>query len=1096
MSSAVFNIFADLGILSLAATLLLLFSSQGWSHRFLTQQTVLGIIFGFSAALTLAFPIEGSFGMTFDSRAAPIVLASYLGGLPGGLIAASITGMACYMMDSVTVTSDIAGIFLYFLSGLICRWIMRKSRLDLMTLILLGGFATIAVSPSLFITPRFADSILAFAEFWIILLVGNIAATIILGMLYGQLMKNVENSIRSAFDLNVSKTARNIARIGLWNHDLRKKTAVWDPVMYSILGYEPHEIDANLERFRERIHPDDLLRCDAVWSDAAKNGSSFDLNFRIITQAGAMRKIRSVGGFLGELPGKPDTIAGVSIDLTEQEGLREETLLQSVLLACVSCGVLITDVNDGHKIVFANDAVTRITGYPRAEIIGQHCRFLNEGLEEQANLQIVRKAISNGQQCEVVLKNKKRDGSIFWNNLKISPIVNDIGQATHFIGILEDVTVSITAKEEIEAARDELSALLSASSDGIISIDENGMITSFNPAAEKMFGYTKQQVLGSPIEILVPDDLRAGHRHNRDTYIADNAAKPGPMTGFRSISAQRQDGTTFPVLVSLAPYNYKGKRVVAATIHDKTELAMAAERLEVATMAAKLGVWDYNVTSNTLVWDRHMFEIFGISQDEFKGTFADWEDLLHPEDRADAVSTVEKSINAAEPFSTSFRIIRPDGKTRYISAEASIITSKFGEAEHLIGINSDITERRELEIALIQSQRVDAIGKLTGGIAHDFNNILHIISGNAQLLDLHLEALFSEKPDVQRKISTIIDAVDRGAALTRRLLAYSRQEPLSPETFEVGEMLTSVGGFLARTLGGRIDLKIITRPGKIYIHADQKQLENAIINLAINSRDALPHGGIVEIESSFRTIDANHESMGEIVEPGSYIVISVTDSGEGIPKDNIERVIEPFYTTKDVGKGSGLGLSMVYGFVRQSGGFMTINSELNQGTRIDLYLPTVANEALDIPPLEEMTLEPELSPVPVPLPAKASARILLVDDNPEVRQIPFDILTAQGFNVIVADNGVEALTLMKETPTQFDILFTDIVLPAGINGIELARRAFDLAPDIKVLYTSGYSESFVDQWQDIPFGETLLRKPYRRADLLTRITELLEADAA
>ncbi len=395
-------------------------------------------------------------------------------------------------------------------------------------------------------------------------------------------------------------------------------------------------------------------------------------------------------------------------------------------------------------------------------------------------------------------------------------------------------------------------------------------------------------------------------------------------------------------------------------------------------------------------------------------------------------------------------------------------------------ITFDVTETEELREKLIRSQRLEAVGKLTGGIAHDFNNMLHVISGNAQLLEMSLKSVLSENPAARRQLSKVMASVENGASLTKRLLAFSRQDSLSPEVTSVSSILLDLGDVLKHTLGEQIDLRAAAPGGMPLVYVDKHQLENAIINLAVNARDAMPEGGTLTIDASPLRLDGTFRLMGEEVAPGEYVMVSVTDTGTGMRKEIVDHVIEPFFTTKEVGKGSGLGLSMVFGFVQQSGGYMNIYSEPGEGTAVRLYLPVTASDAE-----VEKAQEDILPPV-------STGRILLVEDDPDVREIPVAILEHEGIEVTAVGTAKEALLLLGDDSGTFDLLFTDIVLPGGMNGIELAKTATQLSPGLKVLYASGYTERFVNPEDGLKLGENLLRKPYQKRDLLKCVREAME----
>jgi len=401
-----------------------------------------------------------------------------------------------------------------------------------------------------------------------------------------------------------------------------------------------------------------------------------------------------------------------------------------------------------------------------------------------------------------------------------------------------------------------------------------------------------------------------------------------------------------------------------------------------------------------------------------------------------------------------------------------------GKQQVLI-IRRDVTEQKNLETQLRRSQQMEAVGQLTGGMAHDFNNLLTIVLGNAE----RLEKKMPKTNPHTKNIASIIDAGKRAASLTHRLLAFSKQQPLIPQPTNIAELIKGLEDLLKRTLGENIRMTLKTVPGLWPAKIDSSQFENALINLAANARDAMPGGGVLKIETANLTVSDNLPSPQGYVPPGDYVLVSVCDSGNGMPEDVLEKVFEPFFTTKDVGKGSGLGLSMVYGFVNQSQGHILIESDIGKGTTIRIFLPRSDEQAPG-----EHNDKNEL-----PLLKGGTERILVVEDEDRVRDIIVTILRDHGYKVTEAANGKEAIAVLNKSQ-KIDLLFSDIVLPGHMNGFQIAEQARIIQPDIKVLFTSGYAETdVIDQSLD-DIGENLVRKPFRQSIVLKKIRRILDQD--
>ncbi len=398
------------------------------------------------------------------------------------------------------------------------------------------------------------------------------------------------------------------------------------------------------------------------------------------------------------------------------------------------------------------------------------------------------------------------------------------------------------------------------------------------------------------------------------------------------------------------------------------------------------------------------------------------------------------------------------------------------EQQHFF-IGRDMSERIKLETQLRHAQKMEAVGRLTGGIAHDFNNILTVIHGAVELLTPQLrndEMLFP-------LLQAVDEAAERGAQLTQRMLAFARKQPLRSQAIDMNDIVNRAAKLLQRTLGEDIALKTSLSDGLWTASADASQLEDAILNLAVNARDAMPTGGHLILETENVVLDTQSSVEFADIASGEYVALIVTDSGTGMPPDVIERAFEPFFTTKDVGRGTGLGLSMIYGFVKQSGGHVKIYSEMGHGTSIKIFLPRSDQEARPVAREEAEGI----------VRVKTGERILVVEDSASVRSVAVNMLQSLGYEVLQASDGKIALEMLKSVGN-LDLLFTDLVMPNGISGQELARSAREQRPGLKVLFTSGYSESFLKERGDTHGKIQLLSKPYRKLKLAEAIRSVLE----
>lgn len=508
------------------------------------------------------------------------------------------------------------------------------------------------------------------------------------------------------------------------------------------------------------------------------------------------------------------------------------------------------------------------------------------------------------------------------------------------------------------------------------------------------------------------------------------------------------------------------------------QLRSAQERFELLARATNDIIRDWDVIADTMWWNETFESVCGYPRTEEPSGLDAWTSRLHPQDRARVVASLAASVEGSGSlWSEEYRFLCASGAEMEIIDRAFILRDEAGRALRVIGSMVDVSERRRLEAQLRQAQRLDALGQLTGGVAHDFNNLLTVIVGNAEVLADTL----SVDPELQALAQTTLHAALRGAELTSRLLAFARRQALHPQATDIHALLAHMHDLLRRTLGEHLQVHWQNQPGLWHAQVDPAQLEAAVLNLCINARDAMPAGGDLTITTGNLSLDAATADRAPELAPGDYVLIEVRDEGTGMDAQTLSRAFEPFFTTKEVGKGSGLGLSMVYGFTRQSRGHVTIDSEPGAGTAVRLYLPRA------LPPVQAPANDH-----PDPARASSKGRILLVEDDELVRAHGRAQLEALGYVVDGFAGAREALEALKAG--EYDLLFTDVMMPGGMSGRQLADAARAVAPALPVLLTSGYSDALAED--HYPPRMQMLPKPYRRRDLAARLQALLDPAAA
>ncbi|MGE0740364.1 MAG: PAS domain S-box protein [Hyphomonadaceae bacterium] len=629
-----------------------------------------------------------------------------------------------------------------------------------------------------------------------------------------------------------------------------------------------------------------------------------------------------------------------------------------------------------------------------------------------------------------------------------------------------------------------LRAVVDTAVDGVILIDAQGIILVFNPACERLFGYAAFEVVGRNVKMLMPEPYQSGH----DTYLL-NYRETGvrKIIGIgREVLGRRRSGATFPMDLSVGEASEDGRPIFVGIIRDLTErkaaeqaLREGGERLRAVVETAVDGVILIDAKGAVVMFNPACERLFGYAAHEVVGENVR---MLMPtpyRDEHDGYVRNYRESGQAKIIGIGREVTarRKDGSTFPI--DLSVGEAKQENESIFVGIIHDLTDRKRTEEQLVQAQKMESVGQLSGGIAHDFNNLLTVILGNAEALSLRLKA----RDDLRHLADTIVSAAERGAELTQRLLAFSRRQVLQPAAIDCNALVESMQALLRRMLREDIDLRVAVSASPVMAMADAAQLESALLNLALNAQDAMPKGGALTLTTS--EVDLDESSLGQSmdVRPGHYVCVVVTDDGAGMTAETLDRVFEPFFTTKEVGKGSGLGLSMVYGFIKQSNGHISIYSEPGLGTSVRLYLPVAEDAA------------PPRSVVQETKAVGGNEKILVVEDDAFVRGHAISSLESLGYRVIVAGDGREALNMLRGGARP-DLLFTDIVMPGGVSGWELAAQARQLVTGLRVLFTSGYPQETLTHRGQLGLGERLLSKPYRLAELARNVREVLDAKAS
>ncbi|HTT18036.1 MAG TPA: PAS domain S-box protein [Candidatus Sulfotelmatobacter sp.] len=633
-------------------------------------------------------------------------------------------------------------------------------------------------------------------------------------------------------------------------------------------------------------------------------------------------------------------------------------------------------------------------------------------------------------------------------------------------------------------------AILEAIPDAVVAVNQQGVIIQVNSQTEALFGYTRDELIGESVERLVPERQRPLHHQHREDYYS--RPKIRRMGSGLDLYGRRRDGSEFPVEISLSPVATGNGAVVLSVIRDisdrkrieeelrhvneeldrrKTrELRDSQNRLALIVDSSQDAIIGKNLDGIITHWNTGAEAIYGYTALEMIGRNIS---VLCPPDRPDEIPGIIAKIRRGErvEYFESVRVTK-DGRRLNMSISVSPIHDTDGRVVGASAIGRNITAQKKIEDQLRQSQKMEAVGRLAGGVAHDFNNLLGIVTACTELLRGRVDG------DSLEYVDNIREAAKRGAALTRQLLAFSRRQPVQTQMLDLNERLKEVSKLLKPLMGDDVEIMLPSPSGSAIVEADPGQLDQIVLNLAVNSRDAMPHGGKLIIETGVFDLDASF-AREHSMSPGRYVMLAVSDNGMGMDEATRSRIFEPFFTTKESGKGSGLGLATVYGIVKQSGGHIWVYSEPSRGTTFKIYLPS-AEHKLGLGTEARADLLPA---------QRDGVTILLAEDDPIMRKLTRKMLEEHGYKVLEAIDGEAALDVIASNSTRIDLTLTDVVMK-GMNGPELVLRLMDSHPEMKVVYMSGYTGELVAH-QGLQTGIRLLEKPFTRSTLLRTIDEAL-----
>jgi two-component system cell cycle sensor histidine kinase/response regulator CckA len=729
--------------------------------------------------------------------------------------------------------------------------------------------------------------------------------------------------------------------------------------------------------------------------------------------------------------------------------------------------------------LYVNAALVDMLGYSAEELQATTFLAITHPDDLGETREAVRRLLSHEcSSCSLDKRFLAKDGSYAWSHVTTRIHRCAAGETQYFLTDIVDVTRSKNADAELLSSEERYRRLFESAKDGILILDATtGIVVEANPFMTELTGFARRALVGRHLWEIGPFADSASSK----TSFAELQDKN--YVRYDDLPLRTKGGLTVDVEFVSNVYLVNDKRVVQCNIRDISSRKRAEHTLRLRERAIEavlqgIVITDPTQLDNPIIYASPGFSrLTGYDDEEILGQNCRF--LQGPGTDTVQISMLRDAIREGRACTVEVLNFRKDGSPFWNNVAISPVREGDGQVTNYVGVQTDVTSRRQLEAQLLHAQKMEAVGRLAGGLAHDFNNILSVILSYAELIcdDIHLEE------PLRADVSEIKAAGLRAADLTRQLLAFSRQQVLDPKVLNLNQSLAGMEKMLRRLLGADIEITILPAVGLGNVKADPGQVEQIIMNLAVNARDAMPQGGKLTIETANIELDDDYAREHHEVRAGSHVLMAVSDTGAGMDKETVARIFDPFFTTKEQGKGTGLGLATVFGIVKQSGGHIFVYSEPGKGSAFKIYLPKVGARIDEAPAAEHE-----------PLLERGGYTILLVEDGDQVRNLARTILRRQGFVVLDAPNGGEALLICERHEGNIDLLLTDVVLPR-MSGRQLAERLVPMRPGMKVLYMSGYTDDAILQHGIIDSGFAFLQKPFTPTTLTRKVAEVLRSEA-
>jgi PAS domain S-box-containing protein len=878
------------------------------------------------------------------------------------------------------------------------------------------------------------------------------------------------------------RQAQQMAHLGYWERDLDAGRITLSEEACRIFGLHPGAVSPELshwhEQWRTLIHPEDRQRASDAFVRALDGGAGYDVEYRVIQPANGVRFVHSCAEVIRDTSGRPQRMFGTMQDITELRRAETRSRANETLLRTFvdhASDAFFMHSSEGN-ILDVNRHACQSLGYGREELIGKSPLLFDAGFSRTPAFahEDVSARLDAGETLAFETLHQRKDGSLFPVEVRIRSFWADGHR--YAVSLARDMTESKKAQASLRLFR----SLIDHSVDGIEVIDPStGRFLDVNEQACQTHGYTRDEYLALTVE-----DIAPGAAAQTWSRIVEDVRRSGSLV--LEDRHRRKDGSSFPVEVNASYVRLDRDYLVAVvrdiTVRKEVESALRRNREHLDALIRTIDgiVWEADPQALHFTYVSPRAErLLGYPLSMWLEEDGFWANHIHPDDRARAVRYCTNCVREKRDHELEYRMVAADGRSVWLRDLVNVVIEN-DDVVSLRGIMVDVTEQRRLEEQLRQSQKMEAIGQLAGGVAHDFNNILTAII---------MEAEFAATPegspaDVSDALRQIRAAAERAATLTRQLLMVSRRQVMALRLLDLNEVVTALANMLRRLMGEDICLTLSLHDAPLLVHADAGMLDQVILNLAVNARDALPQGGRVNIETGETTIDDGASTANPDATSGHHVWLSVSDTGCGIAPEVLQRIFEPFFTTKPPGRGTGLGLATVYGIIKQHRGWIEVETELGRGTTFRVFLAASEGESK----VDEDTR---------PQPRGGRETILLVEDEEPVLRITRAVLERRGYEVLDATNGPQALEVFGKAPERaVSLLLTDLVMPGGMTGEQLAARLRERDPLLKVIYMSGYSPSMAGRELHLGPGSSFLQKPFSPEVLLETIRRTLDSTLA